>query len=138
MINNDTQRLFVTSGNKSKLLTQIKECKTAQLLTKDYMDSCIIVSGDALPNIMSNMDYKDLFLSLVKDCKSVISCRMSPKQKADLVTFMKQYNADKVVLAVGDGANDVSMITQAHVGVGISGCEGSAAVSAADYSISEF
>ena len=63
---------------------------------------------------------------------------MSPKQKSDLVTFMKQYNPDKVVLAVGDGANDVAMITQANVGVGISGLEGSQAGSAADYSISEF
>lgn len=51
---------------------------------------------------------------------------------------MKLANKDKTVLAVGDGANDVAMITQAHVGVGISGMEGSAAVSAADYSISEF
>lgn len=63
---------------------------------------------------------------------------MSPKQKADLVNFMKKSQPDKVVLAVGDGANDVSMITQSHVGVGISGMEGSQAVSAADYSISEF
>ena len=51
---------------------------------------------------------------------------------------MKNYNSDKVVLAVGDGANDVSMITQAHVGVGISGMEGGQAVSASDYSINEF
>ena len=42
------------------------------------------------------------------------------------------------MLAIGDGANDVSMITQAHVGVGISGMEGGQAVSAADYSILEF
>ena len=84
------------------------------------------------------MNIRELFLGLVKDCESVISCRMSPKQKADLVNFMKQYNRDKVVLAVGDGANDVSMITQSHVGVGISGMEGGQAVSASDYSISEF
>ena len=42
------------------------------------------------------------------------------------------------MLSVGDGANDVSMITQAHVGVGIAGQEGSQAVSAADYSVNEF
>ena len=84
------------------------------------------------------MNIRELFLGLVKDCESVISCRMSPKQKADLVNFMKQYNRDKIVLAVGDGANDVSMITQSHVGVGISGMEGGQAVSASDYSISEF
>jgi len=63
---------------------------------------------------------------------------MSPKQKCDLVKFMKHYNPKKTVLAVGDGANDVAMITQAHVGVGIAGMEGSQAATAADYSISEF
>jgi len=51
---------------------------------------------------------------------------------------MKQHNPTKTVLSVGDGANDVAMITQAHVGVGIAGMEGSQAVSASDYSINEF
>ena len=60
---------------------------------------------------------------------------MSPKQKADLVQMMKDYQPEKVVLAVGDGSNDVSMITAAHVGVGISGVEGRQAVSASDYAI---
>ena len=27
-------------------------------------------------------------------------------------------------LAIGDGANDVNMITEAHIGIGISGLEG--------------
>ena len=51
---------------------------------------------------------------------------------------MKNYNRDKVVLSVGDGANDVSMITQAHVGIGIRGMEGSQACSASDFSIGQF
>ena len=54
---------------------------------------------------------RDLFLALTRGCKSVIAFRMSPKQKSDLVNFVKTYEADKVVLAVGDGANDVSMIS---------------------------
>ena len=138
MINAETQRLFITSGNSSKLLSQIKESKDVQIQTKGKTESCIIVSGNALPIIMQNPNIRELFLGLVNDCDSVISCRMSPKQKADLVNFMKQYNGDKVVLAVGDGANDVSMITQAHIGIGIAGMEGGQAVSASDYSISEF
>jgi len=51
---------------------------------------------------------------------------------------MKSYNQNKVILAVGDGANDVSMITQAHVGIGIRGMEGSQACSASDFSIGQF
>ena len=42
------------------------------------------------------------------------------------------------VLAIGDGANDVSMITKATIGVGIAGKEGKAAVQAADFGIPEF
>ena len=111
MITNDTQRLLINSPNSSKLLTQLKECKEAQIKTKGLTDSCIIVSGEALPAIMNNSNVKELFLALVMGSQSVISCRMSPKQKADLVNFMKQCRPDKTVLAVGDGANDVSMIT---------------------------
>ena len=41
-------------------------------------------------------------------------------------------------MAIGDGANDVSMIQAAHVGVGISGMEGRQAVMASDFAISKF
>jgi len=41
-------------------------------------------------------------------------------------------------LAVGDGANDVNMITAAHIGVGVKGVEGNQAARAADYVIGEF
>jgi len=35
------------------------------------------------------------------------------------------YGRKKIsTLAIGDGANDVNMITAAHIGVGISGLEG--------------
>lgn len=43
-----------------------------------------------------------------------------------------------MTLAIGDGANDVSMIKTAHIGVGISGHEGMQAVLASDYSIAQF
>jgi len=63
---------------------------------------------------------------------------MSPKQKSDLVQLMKDFDSSKVILAVGDGANDVSMIANAHVGVGICGKEGSQAANTSDYAISQF
>lgn len=49
----------------------------------------------------------------------VLACRVSPKQKADIVNLIKLRYPKKVTLAIGDGANDVSMIMQAHVGIGI-------------------
>jgi P-type E1-E2 ATPase len=49
----------------------------------------------------------------------VLACRVSPKQKADIVTMVRQRCPKKRTLSIGDGANDVSMILKAHVGVGI-------------------
>ena len=43
-------------------------------------------------------------------------------QKALVVKLVKK-NQKAILLAIGDGANDVSMIQAAHVGVGISGVE---------------
>lgn len=55
---------------------------------------------------------------------AVICCRASPSQKKTLVELVKEFFPGKSTLAVGDGANDVNMITAAHVGVGIRGVEG--------------
>ena len=41
-----------------------------------------------------------------------------------------------ITLAIGDGANDVSMIMEAHIGIGIKGKEGTQAVRSSDFSIS--
>ncbi|EAW77380.1 ATPase, Class I, type 8B, member 4, isoform CRA_a [Homo sapiens] len=70
-------------------------------------------------------------------CKTVICCRVTPLQKAQVVELVKKYR-NAVTLAIGDGANDVSMIKSAHIGVGISGQEGLQAVLASDYSFAQF
>jgi len=54
----------------------------------------------------------------------IIACRVSPKQKADIVQMIRNKHPQLTTLAIGDGANDVNMINQAHVGIGISGQEG--------------
>lgn len=77
------------------------------------------------------------FLQLAMMCRSVLCCRLDPKQKGEVVRLVKE-KMKAVTLAIGDGANDVNMITQAHVGVGISGKEGRQAVLASDYSFGQF
>lgn len=47
-------------------------------------------------------------------------------------------NGTWITLSIGDGANDVSMIMEAHIGVGIRGKEGSQAARSADYAIGQF
>ena len=63
--------------------------------------------------------------------------RVSPLQKALVVKLVKK-NTSSILLAIGDGANDVSMIQAAHVGIGISGVEGLQAARASDVAISQF
>lgn len=42
-------------------------------------------------------------------CKAVICCRVTPLQKALVVDLVKRHKKS-ITLAIGDGANDVSMI----------------------------
>jgi len=59
-------------------------------------------------------------------------------QKKSLVKLVREQNARCITLSIGDGANDVPMIQGAHIGIGIRGKEGSAAVQASDFAISQF
>nr|XP_012136582.1 PREDICTED: probable phospholipid-transporting ATPase VA isoform X2 [Megachile rotundata] len=77
------------------------------------------------------------FLELTQMCSSVLACRATPLQKAYIVRVVKEQLGMRT-LAIGDGANDVSMIQTADVGVGISGHEGTQAVMAADFAVSRF
>lgn len=82
-------------------------------------------------------------MSLVRYCQVELyaeyslSGRVSPLQKALVVKLVKK-NKKALLLAIGDGANDVSMIQAAHIGVGISGLEGLQAARSADVAISQF
>lgn len=69
---------------------------------------------------------------------AVICCRVAPKQKAFVVKTVRQNVKGLITAAIGDGANDVAMIQEAHVGIGIRGVEGTQAVQASDFAISQF
>ncbi|KAL8466222.1 hypothetical protein ACS0TY_035365 [Phlomoides rotata] len=96
----------------------------------------LIIDGKTLTFALED-DMKHKFLNLAVECASVICCRVSPKQKA-LVTRLVKEGTGKITLAIGDGANDVGMIQEADIGVGISGCEGMQAVMASDFAIAQF
>ena len=94
-----------------------------------------ILDGDTLDLALKNIE-KDFFETAMK-APSVVCCRCSPTQKRIIVKTIKKYT-DKRTAAVGDGGNDVAMIQEADVGIGIVGKEGLQASLAADYSILEF
>lgn len=97
----------------------------------------LVIDGKSLTYALER-DLEKLFLDLAIICKAVICCRVSPLQKALVVKLVKKYQKESILLAIGDGANDVSMIQAAHIGVGISGMEGLQAARSADVSIGQF
>ncbi|PWN51152.1 phospholipid-translocating P-type ATPase [Violaceomyces palustris] len=97
----------------------------------------LVIDGTALGHALSEEFSKDLLLKISTQCKAVICCRVSPLQKALIVRLIKD-GLGVMTLAVGDGANDVSMIQAAHVGIGIAGEEGLQAVNSSDYAIAQF
>ena len=87
---------------------------------------------------ISSDDDEKLFMNIAKNAASVVCCRVSPSQKSKVVLMMKRFYPSAVTLAIGDGGNDVPMIMEAHIGVGIYGEEGMRAVQSSDYAIGEF
>eukprot|EP00803_Ostreobium_quekettii_P001400 evm.model.scf_456.4 EVM.evm.TU.scf_456.4 scf_456:36480-52102(+) len=96
----------------------------------------LVVDGGALAVVLK-VKFQDEFLSMCKKCRAVVCCRVSPIQKAQVTNLVK-CKAGAIALGIGDGANDVGMIQAAHIGVGISGREGRAAVLASDFSMAQF
>lgn len=96
----------------------------------------LVIDGETLKLVLDER-LKQKFLLLCKECRSVLCCRVSPAQKAAVVEMVK-HGLDVMTLSIGDGANDVAMIQEAHVGVGIAGEEGRQAVMSSDYAIGQF
>jgi P-type E1-E2 ATPase len=94
----------------------------------------IAIDGSTLAIVMEDLKLSNMFFHAALRSKSVVCCRVSPKQKADVVHLFKS-RGSWITLAIGDGANDVSMIMEAHIGVGIKGKEGTQAVRSADFAI---
>lgn len=97
----------------------------------------LVIDGAALDHALHEEFSRELLLEISTQCKAVICCRVSPLQKALIVKLIKD-GLGVMTLAIGDGANDVSMIQAAHVGVGIAGEEGLQAVNSSDYAIAQF
>lgn len=98
-------------------------------------DACLLIDGESLNLLLTH--FRIEFVSVAVLLPTVVACRCSPTQKAEIARLIKEYTK-KRVCCIGDGGNDVSMIQAADVGVGIVGKEGRQASLAADFSIEQF
>ncbi|XP_053404518.1 phospholipid-transporting ATPase IF-like isoform X2 [Mercenaria mercenaria] len=96
----------------------------------------LVIDGASLAYCL--IEHADILCDLCLKCSAVLCCRMTPLQKAEVVKLIKNSKTNPVTAAIGDGANDVSMIEEAHVGLGIMGKEGRQAVRNSDYAFAKF
>ncbi|CAN8257134.1 unnamed protein product [Cochlearia groenlandica] len=152
VLTGDKQETAISIGFSSRLLTRNMR---QVVINSNSLDSCrrslkdanisianndenvaLIIDGTSLIYVLDN-DLEDVLFQVACKCSAILCCRVAPFQKAGIVALVKKRTSD-MTLAIGDGANDVSMIQMADVGVGISGQEGRQAVMASDFAMGQF
>lgn len=107
----------------------------ADLTSSASRPTALVIDGTTVSALLLHLPKQ--FAELALQCKAVLCCRLSPLQKSEIVMLIKQ-SGNHITAAIGDGANDVSMIQEAHIGIGIVGREGKQAARCADYAIAKF
>lgn len=128
--------IFVLDSSKGGLEAQI--LAVMEDIQAGCLHSVVVIDGHTLGVVEQSARSKSLFYTLIPTVDSVICCRASPAQKAAIVKAIRSRLPNALTLAIGDGANDLAMISASHVGVGISGKEGLQAARVADYAIAQF
>uniref|UniRef100_A0A672PDE0 Phospholipid-transporting ATPase n=1 Tax=Sinocyclocheilus grahami TaxID=75366 RepID=A0A672PDE0_SINGR len=134
-------RLFQRGTELLELTVRTLEDERLKSWSTANQDYGFIIDGATLSLVMNPprdadaSQYKSLFLQICQNCTAVLCCRMAPLQKAQIVKMVKNSKGSPITLSIGDGANDVSMILEAHVGIGIKGKEGRQAVRNSDYAV---
>ncbi|EFW19043.1 Putative aminophospholipid-translocase [Coccidioides posadasii str. Silveira] len=129
---------LVSRGQYIHTVSRLKDPEAAQEaldFLRNKTDACLLIDGDSLTLMLSQ--FRTTFISIAVLLPTVIACRCSPTQKAEIALLIRRHTK-KRVCCIGDGGNDVSMIQAADVGIGIVGKEGRQASLAADFSITQF
>uniref|UniRef100_A0A6P4EW06 Phospholipid-transporting ATPase n=1 Tax=Drosophila rhopaloa TaxID=1041015 RepID=A0A6P4EW06_DRORH len=122
------QHFIVDVTGPEELLARLQEIDAAD-------PEVLVVDGTTITALLTHTPSQ--FADLALRCRAVLCCRLSPLQKSEIVTLVKR-RKKHITAAIGDGANDVSMIQEAHIGIGIAGREGKQAARCADFAIPRF
>eukprot|EP00347_Sterkiella_histriomuscorum_P020592 403337222 len=139
--------IAISAGLKSRrhqlyFMRELDDPKIVKEQLKEFtpkvLQTVLIIDGKTLDTILKNEDTEQAFFEVAIKAPCVCVCRCSPTQKARICQLLKKYTNGKRIAGVGDGGNDVGMILEADVGIGIVGKEGMQASLASDFSIMEF
>ncbi|XP_076237899.1 phospholipid-transporting ATPase IF [Calliopsis andreniformis] len=101
-----------------------------------YRQYGLLVDGESIKIALKCCIEKFQWIGMA--CESVVCCRLTPLQKSEIISMIKKAKRKPHTAAIGDGGNDVSMIQEAHVGIGIMGKEGRQATMSSDFAIAKF
>jgi phospholipid-transporting ATPase len=158
VLTGDKRETAINIAGTSKLLDPLKDqliildnsergSKTMSDLVRDAIATAkaskarnqkvsMIIDGRTIEAVEASAECSKLFEELSYFVTSAVCCRVTPIQKANVVSMFQKKGY--TCLGIGDGANDVSMIQEAKVGIGVIGLEGSQAERASDYAIPRF
>lgn len=132
------QKLVLTDlSDVSQILTRLGEDLKYVKEFKSKKSFAYIIDGKTLSYVFK-FQLSDKLRDICEECDAVLCCRMSPSQKAEVVKMVKTSKSKPMTCAIGDGANDVSMIQEAHIGLGIFGKEGRNAARSSDFAFGKF
>ena len=133
----DSNMKIITFNNNIPLQNQLNDIIKNPKFKNKKIKYSLLLSSEILTKIFQNFNLLKQFYKISNRCISVVISRISPKQKAEIVNLIKTSN-NAITLAIGDGSNDVGMINEANIGIGIYGKEGTEASRASDYVITQF
>ncbi|XP_053369537.1 phospholipid-transporting ATPase IC, partial [Clarias gariepinus] len=129
-------KVWVLTGDKTETAVNVGyACKLMDPDTKLFKG--VELRSGVWEELIKTPELGSRFVKLCNQCQSVLCCRVTPGQKAEIVELVKKF-ASSITMAIGDGANDVNMIKMAHIGVGIRGVEDGQAVQNADFALAQF
>lgn len=113
-------------------------------------ESAVLIQGASLNTILDmagerGVELRQKLAQVFTCSKAVILYRATPQTKSRIMQFVAEYRKDanmkqvnSRLLAIGDGANDINMIQQSDIGIGLTGKEISSISAFSDFTIINF
>lgn len=135
-ISENAAKYFIVECRSEMQLSGHFEALEREIMRNEGREFGLLIDGSSLAFALDHCP--ETFRDIAYKCHAVLCCRLSPLQKCKVVSLVKTSHDKPVTAAIGDGANDVSMLQEAHVSLGIIGKEGRQAARCADYAFANF